>query len=233
MRRDKNTYFGGKGAEGTYQTVINHIRPHDVYIELFAGYASIAKKKRPAEKISILVELDTMVCFKLKEEFPDFEVRNISVFQFLLWLIEWHSKTNLRIVVYADPPYPVHTRSSNYKYKFDLTDAEHTSLLDLIKQLKCDVLLSTYPNDLYKNTLKDWRLIEYMNKTHSGMAKEWLFMNYHEVNELHDDRYLGVTHRERQLIKKKARRWAKNFAQLPQLQQNLILKKLSNIHSGR
>lgn len=35
------TYFGGKAGSGTYQTIINQIPPHRVYIEPFVGGGAI------------------------------------------------------------------------------------------------------------------------------------------------------------------------------------------------
>jgi len=229
--KDRNTYFGGKGADGTYQTIINHIRPHDIFIELFAGYASISKRKRKAGCSTELIELDPEVCKKLEKELeiPDYIVMNMSAFDYLKGMIQFLSTTSLKIVVFADPPYPVSCRVSEHKYKFDLTDAQHVELLGLLMKLPCDVIICTKPNDLYKVLLKDWKLVEYMNNTHAGAQLEWLFMNYEEITELHDDSYLGSTHRERQLIRKKMRRWKRNLANMPVLQQKFMLRQLNGV----
>src|SRR5215217_1661753 len=51
------TYFGGKSGSGTYQTIINQIPPHRVYIELFGGMAGIFRHKREAQ-YSLILEKD-------------------------------------------------------------------------------------------------------------------------------------------------------------------------------
>ena len=51
------TYPGGKQAAGTYQTIINLMPPHDVYIEPFLGSGAVMRMKRPAA-INIGVDLD-------------------------------------------------------------------------------------------------------------------------------------------------------------------------------
>lgn len=51
------TYFGGKSGNGTYQTIINHIPPHEVFCSLFLGNCGVARRIRPA-KINILNDLD-------------------------------------------------------------------------------------------------------------------------------------------------------------------------------
>jgi DNA adenine methylase len=41
-------YPGGKNGAGVYQTIINLMPPHDVYIEPFLGGGAIMRQKRPA-----------------------------------------------------------------------------------------------------------------------------------------------------------------------------------------
>lgn len=50
-------YAGGKNAPGVYQTIINQIPPHRVYIEPFAGSAAIYRYKRLAH-LSYLIDKD-------------------------------------------------------------------------------------------------------------------------------------------------------------------------------
>src|SRR5688572_15356621 len=41
-------YPGGKNGSGVYQTIINLMPPHEVYIEPFLGSGAILRMKRPA-----------------------------------------------------------------------------------------------------------------------------------------------------------------------------------------
>jgi site-specific DNA-adenine methylase len=50
-------YPGGKNGAGVYQTIINLMPPHDVYIEPFLGGGAIMRQKRPA-LLNIGVDLD-------------------------------------------------------------------------------------------------------------------------------------------------------------------------------
>ena len=45
----KENYLGAKGGSGVYQTIINLMPPHKVYVEAFLGTGTIMKKKAPAE----------------------------------------------------------------------------------------------------------------------------------------------------------------------------------------
>lgn len=51
------SYPGGKSGAGVFQTLINEIPPHAVYVAAFAGHDAIARHKRPAER-NILIDLD-------------------------------------------------------------------------------------------------------------------------------------------------------------------------------
>lgn len=51
------TYPGGKSGAGVYQSLINLMPPHDVYIEPFLGGGAIMRLKRPA-RVNIGVDLD-------------------------------------------------------------------------------------------------------------------------------------------------------------------------------
>jgi DNA adenine methylase len=42
------TYPGGKNGAGVYQTIINHMPPHEMYVEPFLGGGAIMRLKRPA-----------------------------------------------------------------------------------------------------------------------------------------------------------------------------------------
>lgn len=50
-------YPGGKNGKGVYQTIINLMPPHEVYIEPFLGSGAILRKKRPAP-VNIGMDLD-------------------------------------------------------------------------------------------------------------------------------------------------------------------------------
>jgi DNA adenine methylase len=51
------TYPGGKAGSGVYQTLINLMPPHDVYIEPFLGGGAVMRLKRPAA-VNIGIDLD-------------------------------------------------------------------------------------------------------------------------------------------------------------------------------
>src|ERR1051326_8012454 len=67
------TYFGGKGGDGVFQTIINHMPPHKIYIETFLGGGSIMLHKRPAE-VNIGIEVDPNVSSLWRQHLPPYMI---------------------------------------------------------------------------------------------------------------------------------------------------------------
>ena len=223
MKRIINTYFGGKGGTGTYQTIINHFRPHDCYIEGFLGGGSILLAKKPA-LVNIGIEINQSVCQIWQNQhhtMPGFDIRCESIFDFL----DYFDFTPFRrVCLYLDPPYVLATRKSKNRYAYEFTDKDHIRLLERIRKLPANVdcLISTYPNQLYTELLKGWYEVKYKSLTRKGMADEILYMNFAVVDQLHDPTYAGLDYRDRERIKKKANRWKENFQNMPLFEQSAV-----------
>lgn len=226
-----NNYPGGKNGSGTFQTIINQIPPHDLYIEAFAGLGAILRRKKPAH-VTIAIDDDASSCAGLKDALPGVIVINDDSTRCLRYLIAKSGFGGSRTFVYADPPYLLSTRSSKrplYKKEFG-TIPQHKRLLKLLKSLDCMVMLSGYWSDLYEKELSDWRTVSYNSITRSGKAaREYLWMNYPEPVALHDYSYLGSNFTERQVIKRQAERWRKRIEQMPLLKRRALQMALDEI----
>lgn len=65
-------YPGGKNGSGVYQTIINLMPPHKVYIEPFLGAGATMRMKRPAvQNIGIDCDPDALKHFKACIASPD------------------------------------------------------------------------------------------------------------------------------------------------------------------
>lgn len=83
------------------------------------------------------------------------------------------------VLIYLDPPYVMSSRKSGALYRFEMDDAEHEQLLELVKKSRAKIILSGYENDLYNSALRDWHKDSTMSQTTShGTAKEMIWMNY-------------------------------------------------------
>lgn len=221
------TYPGGKSGSGVYQTIINQIPPHELYIEPFFGGGGVFKNIRRALS-SIVIDIDAAVLDAAAGE-PGVTTISGDALEFL----ETHKFSGAE-VVFADPPYVMESRKSQRPiYKREWDTADHKHFLSIVKQLPCNVLVCGYHSDLYAHELANWRCITYQAQTRSGMATEYLWMNYSEPTALHDYRYLGENFRERERISRKAKRWAKNFTDMDDLEANAVLAKMLERDAGR
>lgn len=251
MRQDRG-YPGGKGGAGVYQTIINHMPPHDTYIEAFAGGGAVLRAKRPASR-NIAIDRSATALAALLAHYvaPGDHEHQAGIAERLVdtnavtvedtdrqtwefvrgdcqaWLAQHHWRGNE--LVYADPPYLLSTRASGrlfYEYELAEED-EHAALLTRLSVLPCMVMISGYWSELYADMLRGWTTVSYQTTTIGGtVATEWLWLNYPEPVALHDYRYLGQDYRERERIKRKVARWQRRLADMPVLERQALLMAL-------
>lgn len=241
-------YPGGKGGDGTYQQIINHIPPHSVYVSTFAGKDAIYRNILPAG-IAILNDTDPLIMnywkhylkqfsnIVLHENFiqasiiakadhtQDVILRNNNAVSLIKRM--QHSQNTF---IYCDPPYPMKTRKSKRQlYAFEFADEEeHIALLSASLQCTCQVMISTYENDLYNDYLASWAKHSFVSQTRQGQAIETIYYNYPPPVILHDFRYLGKDFRERERIKRKVKRFKDRMQTMPAAERNAILSAAVN-----
>ena len=71
---------------------------------------------------------------------------------------------------YLDPPY-IHATRKGGSYRNEMTDDDHQRLLDKIQTLEGKVMLSGYPNDLYKQL--PWKPLEIKIRATSMPSEHW------------------------------------------------------------
>lgn len=198
------THPGGKNGPGVYQRIINHMPPHRTYIEAFLGSGAVLRAKRPAalniglERSSSALDLCLELSGKAASEFRLLEANALADLPSLKrTLSESVLIDEPDTLVYADPPYLQETRKGGDLYDFELSDEEHTRLLEIATNAKCMVMISGYRSDLYDEALWNFTRIDYQTQTRRGMVPESLWMNFKPPSQLHDYRYLGENYRER------------------------------------
>lgn len=226
------SYFGGKGGDGVYQSIINNIPAHRTYIEPFLGAGSIFNHKRLAT-YNILLDIDADVIAKFRTKHTLDERHYIIIINenaFDYFEREYVKKLYLKsknVFMYLDPPYLKSTRTSNHRYRYEMNETGHLRLLNLICLAKCNIAISCYPNDLYHSMLPHWRRIEYTSVTRAGEQRiEHLYMNYPAHFILHDFSYLGADCNKRQDIR---RRITRNFKNIKSWDKNERLALLSQL----
>lgn len=90
-------------------------------------------------------------------------------------LIERHKKKN--VFIYADPPYPLSTRSKRI-YAYEMNDQGHVILLDVLDNHPGPVIISGYACDLYDTRLQHWQRVTKITTAELGRKrKEVLWIN--------------------------------------------------------
>lgn len=121
-----SNYFGGKSGNGTYQTIINHIPPHDVFYSLYLGNCGITRNIKPA-MLNVLNDLDSRVIDRWRESVlpSNYALYNEPAINILKAMQDgfYLQKSFERGFIYLDPPYRKSSRKSQADiYKYELTD---------------------------------------------------------------------------------------------------------------
>jgi len=82
------------------------------------------------------------------------------------------------VFMYIDPPY-LHGTRKNYLYRYEMEDADHIELLELLQKHPGKILLSGYNNDTYNDLLPRWKKVHKRTQAEAGITRvETLWMNY-------------------------------------------------------
>lgn len=214
------SYLGSKGGCGTWVTIAASMPPHDTYIETHVGTGAVLRNKIAcARTIANDLNPETLQSYPL----PDgVEVYNLDAIEFLAAL---DLDAMGRVLIYVDPPYLHSTRTSNKRYAFEYTDADHLALLAVLKGLAGQghaVMISGYPSKLYDDELTGWRSMEFQAMTRGGVRTEKLWMSFAD-GSAHWAGLAGDGWIDRQRIRRKAKTWAVKFAALPPMERQAVL----------
>ncbi len=217
-------YFGSKAASGLCQPIIAMMPPHRTYIETHLGGGAIMQRKPPA-LINIGIDLDPAPLARFSCGYP-VQLVNDCAHRFLRQF-DFRGDE----LIYCDPPYLAHTRTSRRKYRCDYTEADHRALLTLLASLPCRVILSGYPSSLYDAALAQWHSVTLQAMTRGGVRTEKLWFNY-ELDRVHWASYAGRNFTDRQRIKRKAAGWGKKYQALPPTERLAVLAALMAVEAA-
>ena len=145
--------------------------PHDTYIETHLGGGAIMRRK-PAALHNIGIDRDARALDGFECDYP-VELIHGCAHRFLSEYAFVGSE-----LLYSDPPYLKRTRTSKHRYRFDYEEADHVELLELLKGVRCQVMVSGYRSALYEERLAGWRRVELQVMNHAGVRTECVWMNF-------------------------------------------------------
>ena len=73
---------------------------------------------------------------------------------------------------YIDPPYLPSTRRSPQAYNVEMTEKEHITMGELVKNVQAKVMISGYPSQLYMKMFSEWNMATLPVANHSGQNKK-------------------------------------------------------------
>lgn len=208
-------YFGSKATSGLCQAIMAMMPPHETYIETHLGGGAIMKRKAAAlHNIGIDLNERALARFAC-----DYRVELIHGCAHA-FLAAYPFRG--RELIYCDPPYLRSTRSSARRYRFDYSEQDHRALLELLKGLPCQVMVSGYPSALYDELLGAWRSVELQVMNQAGVRTEKLWFNF-TVDRVHWASYAGRNFTHRQTVKRKAASWGRRYQAMPRAERLAVL----------
>ena len=208
-------YFGSKATSGLCQPLIAMMPPHDTYIETHLGGGAIMQRKPPALH-NIGIDLDARALADFECGYSGERVHGCA-HQFLS-----DNEYQGSELVYCDPPYLKRTRTSGRRYRHDYEEQDHIDLLELLRTLPCQVMLSGYPSALYDRLLDGWQTLELQVMNQGGVRTEKLWFNF-TPDRVHWASYAGKNFTDRQRIKRKAESWGRRYEALPRAERVAVL----------
>ena len=188
-------YFGSKATTGLCQALLGLQPPTIWYIETHLGGGALMARKAPATR-SIGIDRDQRALDRFRCDYP-VELVHGCAHAFLASFAFRGTE-----LVYSDPPYLHATRRSDRRYRYEYTDADHATLLALLRSLACQVMVSGHPSALYDEMLSDWRRVAVQVTTQAQVRTEVVWFNF-APERMHWASHAGRNAAERQRIKRK------------------------------
>ena len=130
-----------------------------------------------------------------------------------------------RVAVYCDPPYLLETRTSEKRYRCEMTDRDHRRLLEVASQIAATpaaVIVSGYGSAMYDAAFSGWIRKSFTGMTRGGPRKEHVWLN-REPTELHDYRWHRRDKREREKLRRREDTIRRKLAEMSPLDRQRFL----------
>ena len=213
-------YLGNKKIISLLPSILGLIPVHSIYWEIFSGSAQVLLAKVPA-KLSGIVDMNDAMVQGVKNNYQGSLIAINGCGISKLNTLTGHGKETF---IYCDPPYRLSERlSKSTRYPFEMSDSDHAKFLLTVLKLSCRVAISHYDSCFYDDFLTTWNKKVVNVSYHGQVVKEAIYYNYDLATQMAMPTFSGKDKTDRQRMKRKAERWAKNFQKLPIYEQQLIM----------
>lgn len=232
MASNKNYYPGQKNIPGLIHKIINQIPECKFFFEPFAGSAAVSR--------FLSVHSPKAIYYRLNDIDKDLMYNYVDISTFSVITHDDASEYIQRMIkiigkdykketfFFIDPPYLQSTRANTVNlYKYELSDVEHLQLLNTVRDLKSNCMITHPSCSLYDTHLKDWRVKQITVRYHQKTDILNLYMNYPEPEKLCVSVYTGSDCWDRQRIKRKGDRLISKIEALPAKEKNYILTRIA------
>ena len=155
MSRNGQTFHPG-GAPGSFSYNITETRRQTAL--------AVRRYRNRAQELRATVD-----------SFQGIQIENLPALE----LIEKYDNENT--FFYLDPPYIQATRSTFYKYPYEMTDDDHSELAAVLLRVKAKVMVSGYRCELYDKIYSGWNRIDdepYLSPLSRKPKHESIWLNY-------------------------------------------------------
>lgn len=227
-------YLGSKAVSGAYQKIISWMPAHDTYIETHLGGGAVMLRK-PAARQSYGIDIDPVTIANFWQGNRDFHDAagvslKIQVADCVEWLKRFDFATAGEVLIYADPPYLLETRTGSQRYRFEYDVNDHVRLLECLRELPARVMLSGYPSPFYDSALPGWHARNFQVMTRGGVRTERLWMNFDPDRvPRFSGAFAGDDYEDRRRNKRKASRWRAKFEACSLAERLAIMAALADV----
>lgn len=196
-------YPGRKGAAGTWQKIVSQIPACDIFIEAMCGSAFISSIVAKTSCHIVANDYNRSVIDRIIYKGANIEFRS----EHYKAIVNRFDNGNPGRVFYFDPPYLMETRKSQLPlYRVEWEERDHVDFLKVAQAMKCPVMISQYPCNLYDTELIAWRKISYQAVHHGNLRTENLYMNFPAPVLLQCYKHFGADFTDRQRVGRKVSR---------------------------
>jgi len=220
-------YKGNKNIAGYREQIKSVVKPHDMFIELFAGSAAVSHFLSTPPAKTWLNDLWPGAVEHFVYSGHGMKITHFDAIDLLQSFLA--TPAGSKLLFFADPPYLHSTRPNSTEIYVNEPDNDwHVRFLECIQNYPHDIILTHPDCDLYSKYLAHWNSKTVKVRYHNKTSVERIYYNFPEPVELFDYTSCGQNRTDRQRIKRQVNNFIRKLEDMPALQRNHILELINS-----